>query len=208
MNTKLEDRVIGLAGMLQALELVNQIATQGEADAFFFSPTIHSLLQMDAPSAEAVYGGLSGVRLGLESILRVLGPDRGQYRSQLQRYGFGILLLERRLHRHPEMLHTVRLGLERSLRQAEHFEVTHPMVIANLASVYTDTLSTMRFRIYVRGEQRFLSEQANIDKVRALLLAAIRGAVLWRQKGGRNFHLLFMRTNLVKASHSMLQHLG
>lgn len=208
MSSQLEERVIGLAGMMQAIELVHQIATTGEVDERFYQTSVHSLLQIDAPDAAAVYDGLSGVRKGLETTLRVIGDGRAPHRAELFRYIFGILYLERKLNRRPEMLASIRTGLERCIRQAEHFEPTHPTVIGNLASVYTDTLSTMRFRIYVRGEKRHLENSTNIDKVRALLLAAIRGAVLWRQKGGRNYHLMFFRGKVLKTARSLLEQFG
>ena len=77
--------------------------------------------------------------------------------------------------------------------QAEHFSTMHDNVMANLAGIYTDTLSTFNFRIHVTGNPIYLTNPVNTNKVRALLLAGIRSAVLWRQMGGSRWQLIFGR---------------
>jgi len=69
-------------------------------------------------------------------------------------------------------------------------------VVANLAGLYQETLSTFKFRIQVGGDPRLLQNTENAAKIRALLLAGIRAAMLWRQVGGRRWHLLFFRSRL------------
>jgi high frequency lysogenization protein len=72
-------------------------------------------------------------------------------------------------------------------------------VIANIADLYEETVSTLVLRIQVRGEIRFLQNDINVNKVRALLLSGIRSSVLWHQLGGRRWHLLFLRRRLKSA---------
>jgi len=72
----------------------------------------------------------------------------------------------------------------------------HPNVVANLASLYQDTISSFSFRIQVTGDPRHLQNSENAAKIRALLLAGIRSAMLWRQKGGKRWHLLFFKSRL------------
>ena len=51
---------------------------------------------------------------------------------------------------------------------------TKPLTVA-------DVLSTLRQRIQVHGDMRNLQQPNNASKIRALLLAGIRSARLWRQ---------------------------
>ncbi|HEY0634804.1 MAG TPA: DUF489 family protein, partial [Gammaproteobacteria bacterium] len=61
------------------------------------------------------------------------------------------------------------------------------------AETYLKSVSLLTPRIMVKGENNHLTEQANADKVRTLLLAGIRSAVLWSQSAGSRWQLLFRR---------------
>ncbi len=63
--------------------------------------------------------------------------------------------------------------------------------------MYADTISTFRMRIQVTGDPNVLQQEENAAKVRALLLAGIRSAVLWRQSGGRRWQLIFTRRKII-----------
>ena len=64
---------------------------------------------------------------------------------------------------------------------------------ARLAQLYAETLSRLHPRVMVEGNQAFLQQAARQNDIRALLLAAVRAAVLWRQLGGTQWRLLFRR---------------
>ena len=82
----------------------------------------------------------------------------------------------------------------------------HPTVIAAVAQLYQDTVSTFSFRIQVTGEPRHLQNSDNANKVRALLLAGIRAAILWRQVGGKRWQLLLFRSRVGKSARKILGH--
>ena len=65
---------------------------------------------------------------------------------------------------------------------------------------YQDTLGGYRFRIQVRGESGFLRQPAVAARVRCMLFAAVRAAVLWHQVGGRRWHLMLRRRPLLAQS--------
>ena len=66
-----------------------------------------------------------------------------------------------------------------------------------LADIYTGTISKLTPRIMVRGEQGILESTGSRDMIRALLLAGMRSAVLWRQCGGCRLRLLWKRRALL-----------
>jgi high frequency lysogenization protein len=76
--------------------------------------------------------------------------------------------------------------------------------LANLAGCYSETISTLSPRIVVLGEHGHLSNPDVANTVRALLLAAIRSAVLWRQCGGNRLQLLFGRRKLIAEAQRLL----
>ena len=124
--------------------------------------------------------------------------------SDIARYVFSLLYLQAKLSEKPQMLQQVRDGIERAQTQAQHFSTTHENVMANLASLYTDTLSTFSFRIHVSGEPLYLNQTPTINKIRALLLAGIRSAILWRQLGGKRWQLLINRGSLIQSAKQWL----
>lgn len=67
------DRAIALAGVLQAAELVREIARRGQANSEDSEACLESLLKIDAASSSDVYGGLQRLRSGLRLLEQQLG---------------------------------------------------------------------------------------------------------------------------------------
>ena len=203
--TSYQDRILALAGILQACCLVQQVARKNTADSTALEASLGSVLKIDAESAASVYGGVTGVALGLKKLREQLGKETAQRDLELTRYAIGVMHLERQLAKRPDMLEKIRIGVARTQAQTAHFPISHSNVIANLAGIYSDTLSALTPRIMVQGEQGYLSNPDNTNKVRALLLAAIRSAVLWRQAGGRRWQLVFARNTIAQEAEKLLR---
>ncbi len=199
------ERLIALAGMFQAALLVRQVAREGRVEHNTFEASIQSVLRIDSPSTEAVFGGLDGVRDGMNVLAHFFSPVSKQQDLELIRYVLGIAHLERKLRKDAKLLKLLSQGIERAINQAEHFGPTHENVIASLAGTYSETISTLQPRIVVQGEQGHLENNANADKVRALLLALMRATFLWRQKGGARWHLLFGRKKMMRQARELLR---
>lgn len=198
-----EERTLALAGLFQALALVRTLATQGQADAASYVSSIGSVLRIDAPSVAAVFDGVGGVRLGLQTLQREL--EGQQVDAATRRMALTVLRIERRLIGDPPRVEHLQQGLRDAQRQAEHFgSVDHPTVIARLAGLYADTLSSLRPRVLVTGNAQMLNQQAIVERIRAALLAAVRAAVLWRQLGGTQWRLLLQRRQTLMVARGLL----
>jgi len=79
-----------------------------------------------------------------------------------------------------------------------------PEVFRLLATAYQQTVSTLKPRIMVAGEQRQLADPQNANQIRTLLLAGIRSALLWRQAGGSKWRVLFLRSRMQKIVQELL----
>ncbi len=200
--SRLGDRALALGGILQACDLVQQVARRGSSDTDALRSTLHPLFETDPPDTAAVYGGTGGVRRGLELLIQQLD---GKADPELTRYLLNVLHLERKLQRKPQLLQAIARGIEQAREQAEHYPLPHGNIIAALAGIYSDTISSLTPRIIVKGEQGHLSNPANADLVRALLLAAIRSAVLWRQCGGSRWQILLLRGRLVQTARNLIE---
>ena len=196
MEKNLTHQAIALAGLSQAVMLVQQIARRGSADLDAMKTSIGSTLKIDADDILDVYGGLAGLETGLRQMERQLAEPR-QVDPELARYASTLIFLEGQVMKRPEMVDAIGVAVQRAQAAAERSgDILDDGVFEALAYGYQQTLSQLKPRVMVSGEQRYLSEQRNSDRIRALLLAGIRSALLWRQAGGVRWKLLFVRSSL------------
>ncbi len=196
---------IGLAGALQPVAMVEQLAKTGYLNTRDFETAVHSLFEQRPPSAEAVFGGLANLIKGLEVLIKTLDDHRDPAHSDILRYFLGVVHLQKKLNKRRDMLHILGTRLEKAEQQAQHFGETHDNVVGNIADIYTDTISTFQYRIQVTGEYDYLHQTRVSNQVRVLLLAAIRAATLWRQAGGSRWQLLFSRRKIANAAEELLK---
>jgi high frequency lysogenization protein len=186
-----EERVLALAGVFQATALAQQLATDGRCDEAAMETSLSSVFRIDSDSVAAVFGGVSGVRKGLRTLVAQFEDDTRDV--AVMRMAVTVLRLERTLSRRSQLLETLQEGIVATQRQVEHFGLNHPTVNSRLADIYAATLSTLKPRVMVTGNPAQLQQKAVVDRVRAALLAAVRAAVLWHQVGGRQWQLLIYR---------------
>jgi high frequency lysogenization protein len=200
----LTNQTIALAGVAQAAALVQQLATRGTCDQDALNASIGSVLKIDSENVLDVYGGLSGLKLGLKQLqsqmtgYKIDNPEQARYAATL-------VFLEKQLSSRKEMLKAIRLGVEKAQAQKEHFGLLHENVLANLGEVYHSTISTLQPRIMVNGEQAYLSRPDIVNKIRALLLAGIRSVILWKQCGGARWKFIFYRKKIQKELEDLLK---
>lgn len=209
-KSKIDHQALALAGIFQATHLVEQIARTGQVSEKELKTCIESLFQTHPESIEDVYGGKhENLKLGYKEV-RFFTGGKGKTGStpDVMRYALAVLHLENKLRKHKKMLPKVADGIEQAKRQLDHFHSSHENLIANLSGLYQETLSTFRFRIHVTGNAQHLQNPQNAHKIRALLLCAVRSAILWRQVGGRRWQLLFNRQRLSKSCEEALNKIG
>lgn len=199
------DQALAFAGILQALQLVQNTAHGRPCDLGAMQTSLRSVLKLDASSVADVYEGVPSVAAGLRLLQTQLMSRNKKPDMELSRYLVTLLHLERKLSKRPDLLERIRAGVERAQQQTQHFDVSHANVLANFAETYSATLSTLQPRILVNGNPNRLADTAAANQIRALLLAAMRSAVLWRQCGGSRTGLLFGRKKLIAAATQLLR---
>lgn len=205
MSKNWQDITLALAGVFQATALVDQVARTGQVPTDAYKCSIESILDLNPENTLAVYGGsIENLRTGLEIMRELLRPGSQSHRETL-RYGLGVLHLQKKLAGRRDMLNVIGSRIEQAAQQVQHFSSTHDNVIANLGTLYTETLSTFRFRIQVNGDYNYLQQQRIANQIRALLLASVRSAILWRQLGGNRLQLLFNRKDIAQQVDNLLR---
>lgn len=194
------ERHIALAGVCQAAALVQSIARKGSADAQAIEASISSILVTAPDNPQQVYGSLPNLSIGFSTLVAQLDNDSRHKDAEITRYVASILSLERKLSKHPSALSDLGERISHVQRQLAHVDFEHGQIMSSLASVYTDVVSPLAPKIQIAGNQQHLSSPTNQHKVRALLLAGVRSAVLWRQMGGKRRHILFNKSQILKAA--------
>ena len=186
------DQTLALAGVYQAAALVKQNENTGNANSAQVESSLETLFRFDASSVEEVFGNVAGVIHGVTILHKHLSDKAGRD-IEITRYVLSLLMLERTLSGNSGMLEEISKRLKLIESQFDFFSLNHENTYAKLGQLYKDTISTLGPKIMVSGEQPYLSSERNASKVRALLLAGTRSAVLWRQCGGARWQLIFGR---------------
>lgn len=206
--SQIEEQVVALAGVAQAARMVDQVSKTGSYPMEFLQPTINSLFVFSPDGAADIFGGVPGVKLGLHNLSTLLADKNARENRDLVRYVFGLIYLERKFSANAQMMAVVRSRLEHTSFRAEHFSSHVNELCHSVSGIYQDTLSLQKFRIKVTGSAQHLQNSRNADIIRALLLAGIRSAFLWRQLGGHRWHLLLQRRQLLRTSQNLSRGLG
>lgn len=201
-----QEQLVALGAVFESAVLVDTLARTGQVSEPAVACLIGSLLVRNPPSTLDVYGGSDlNLRDGYRALVSALERDPASLQRDPLRYALALLALERQLNKRDDMLQVMGSRLDQVQQQVEHFGPTHENVIANCGSLYQDTISTFRQRIQVQGDSRHLQQANNAAKIRALLLAGIRSARLWRQLGGHRWQLVFSRSKLLKELYPLLR---
>ncbi|CAN7578711.1 high frequency lysogenization protein HflD [Pseudomonas sp. LjRoot71] len=202
----IREQLIALGAVFESAVLVDKLARTGQVSEAAVACMINSLLVRDPKDTLDVYGGDDlNLRDGYRALVGALERDPASLQRDPLRYALALLALERQLDKRGDMLQVMGSRLDQVQQQVEHFGPTHENVIANCGGLYQDTISTFRQRIQVQGDMRHLQQSNNAAKIRALLLAGIRSARLWRQLGGHRWQMVFSRGKLLKELYPLLR---
>lgn len=194
-----QQQAIALAALFQACSLVDKVAHDGTWDAEFVEPLICATLDLAPASFAEIYPNLNQLQHGavlLENIFLRQGLQHANHRST--QYAMTVLYLTRSALKNEQLMSLLHERLAALNGQLAHFDsLVGNDMCHRLAGIYVDTIGTMPKRIKVSGKPEQLQNVLTAARIRALLLTAVRAAALWRQSGGKQWHLLFSRRKLI-----------
>ena len=202
--TTIEDQTLALAGIFQSAALIEQLATEGELNQAAFDCSFDSLFTFEVTNAIDVFGNLSGLSRGLKTLSLTLGGNDRNPDKNITYYALSMLKLSAKLKRDHNMATLVQDLLKTTESQSRDFNLGRMSVINKIDGVYQSTISTITPRIMVQGDRTYLGDSINASKIRTLLLAGIRAAVLWRQLGGSQWKLVTSRKKYVRTANNFL----
>ena len=192
--TNWENQNIALSAVAQCAALVHELAVGREIKQTHLAGVINPLLILNPESVEQLYPNLEDLTLGFSTIESILGADKKQRNSQIRRYISEILILRKSFSDNIQMQERVRVGL-RKVEPIKLTTIDTPIpheelneqnnTFEEISSLYRVTLSTLKHHIRVAGKIQFLKNEVISNKIRGLLFAGVRSAVLWHQLNGR-----------------------
>lgn len=202
----MKEQTLTLAAMCQVAYWVQKLSRTGQINEEQLTVLLNSVMNTSPTSTLDVYGNdVAHLKIGLETLIEHLGNKSKNKDPELTRYVVSLLGLERRLSKHNNQMSLLAERIEKCERQLAHYDITSDTLIASIASIYSDLISPLGSPIQVAGDPTILKQPLNQHKIRALLLAGIRTAVLWRQVGGKRRNILFARSKIVECAETLLK---
>ena len=206
MRDRKQERIIALAAVFQAATLARDLAHNGTCDIINFNALIDTLFVFNPGTTREVYNNnIDCLEDGLKALSCISHNKMDNDSAEVVRYALSLLALQKQLSKQPDMLEVIRSRLNHIDYNKTHFSDDVSQLANSISGLYQDTLSTLKFRIQVNGNMQHLQQTAISDKIRALLLAGIRSAMLWRQLGGNKWQIIFGRGEIEKQSEILLE---
>ena len=202
---RIENQVLALAGIFQAAVVVDDLAFNGNLDEQAFDASLNSLFTFDADTPQEIFGGADNLRRGYRALDEYLGGELRSGSRNIAHYVLSMMKIAARLARDGSLSATLSDRLRGIERSSTDFEMSRSAVAIKIDGLYQETISNLHPRIMVAGEQDYLQNAETAARVRTLLLAGIRAAVLWRQLGGSKWKLLFARKKYVAIARQLAE---
>lgn len=186
------DRVTALAAIFQAARLVKDLARSGRCDRNALERTVQALFDFDPAEVASPFGGIEGLQLGLETLIGQLASP-AERDLEVASYVISLIHHGDKLMQDRERVEHLTEDLENLKEKQVHVDLPGFTLNAQLARLYQTYVSPVPPQIMVKGEPMYLQNPQITDDIRATLLAGLRAAVLWRQCGGKRWHLLTRR---------------
>lgn len=203
------EQTMALAAIVQNAFLVKQLAQHGSGSADKFATAVNSLFITKPRNTEEVFGSVKNLNLGLQALQEILEGNSSVFAAdEVMKYLMSILYLQGKIMKRDDLLKQISDGLEQiKSKYPDESLADNPLAIADLAQLYQKTLSTLSYRIQVKGDMQKLQNAELAAKIRVLLFAAVRATVLWEQRGGRRWHLIFQRKRISRDVNRLLHNL-
>lgn len=199
---------IALAALFQCCTQINRIAHTGYCDEQAVSTVFRALLVTDPKTIDDIYK-ISELKTGFRGLIEGFSAEgiTDNSANELVKLAMQVISLTDRIVRNTSLYNRLSNEIDKLKDQIEKacpdfLEGKTSVVLSKenvekFAQLYQSLISPNFSKLLIFGEERFLSSTENQNRIRALLLAGIRAAVLWNQVGGKKLYLMFRRKEIV-----------
>lgn len=207
MSIHNKERTLALAGIMQSCTLVNHIARGRWVDPQIVDIAIDSIFVKNPDHVLSVYQDkMSHLEFGLRRMTTFFPKPERQNDGELASYLFGSILLARLLQQDKMRMQQLGTALEAvHAKKLADPSLDRDDICTELAQLYVEYIGSFKKRINLVGSKEILQDPVEVNRLRALLLSAIRAAVLWNQVGGRIWHLWWKRPQIAEYAKALLE---
>ena len=205
MSNNYQDQTLALASMMQSAQLIQQIATTGTSNQPAFEASLDTLFKFDSATTLGIFGDLSALITGFKTMLTFDKRSDIEPDQVILYYVLSMIKLAKKIQANHQLTDKIFEGLEKIQQQSQQFDLSVNAQSHKIDLLYQDTISQMKPRIMVQGDQQHLSATDNTSKVRTLLFSGIRAAFLWSQLGGSKWKLLFSKKHYLQQAKANLE---
>lgn len=199
-----QNQTLALAGIFQSAQLILQLASTGTINQPAYEASLDTLFRFENQTTLDVFGDLPALITGFKTILSFDKNAETQPNEMLVYYVLSMMKLGKKLARNTKLMNEVQKGLEKVHQQSHQYDFSVSSISSKVDLLYQETISNIKPRIMVRGDEHHLSSTESTNKVRTLLFCGIRSAFLWQQLGGSKWKLIFSKKSYIKQSADFL----
>lgn len=204
----MKEKTTALLALFQSVHVADCYA-YGKTQLFPLLPQqqtalIQSIFTLNPKDFSEIYPNPALFTDGKELLETLFLKHQKRYDPNVLRYAFHLLQIEQLTKKQPHVLADLSVKIDQLSKRLHEFEsLNDPRLIAEMAKIYVQTIGTLKLRIQIKGTPQLLQTAATADHIRTVLLAGVRAAHLWRQIGGRKWHLIFYRHRILAALKSI-----
>lgn len=184
------ERLLALAGVAGCAALIDEFATSGIADEQDLDFFVSVFLDTSADSASRALKPNPAFDRGL-SLLSHFSKPNSETDNRILLYSLQSIQLMQQFMKRSDLVALLASELPQIAKQ----ETLDDKLLA-AGACYEKTVSTLAFRIQIRGSQGYLRQGPVAQKIRGTLFCAIRFALLWQQQGGSKFDFILRKANI------------
>ncbi len=208
----IKSETIALGALFQCCTQIQRIASTGYYDEKAVSCVLRALAVTDPKSVEDIYNP-EYLTVGFKQIIDSLGKTdlaKGADTIVVTKMALKLITLAHSVERNQRIYQRLSDEID-ALSKAvttEHSDFLNDELCVSsintqnnihlFGSLYQSIISPNFAKLLIYGDERFLRDTDNQERIRALLLAGIRAVILWRQVGGRRRYLIFRRKEILK----------
>ena len=204
MSADYENKTVALAGLQQALQLVQSIAWNNAYAYSQIDACLATLFRREPATYIEVYGDIEHIQAGLKALRTGFKDKRNKLALERSRYMADLMILSKKIIHDRRLAEQVGTTLSLLEEAAGNLDEQRHYLVERLAQLYKNAISRLHPRIIVYGKPHILSHDDNAALIRALLLAGLRSALLWRQAGGTHFDLLLGKAKYLSVIEQLL----
>lgn len=190
-------RLLPLLALAQCAALIDHLAATGTVEREAMAHLLGRLLEPPLPD-EHPLGKVEDYAIGREVLEDMLSGELPDNQRHIPAYMRAMAGLAHKLSRRPELAAQLRDRMDEAVRRREFLDAGSGSVHAMLSGIYGETLGQLNPTLSVSGALRQITDRHNGNVIRAIVLAGVQAAAVWRAEGGRSWQLRWRRRTILR----------